>query len=230
MADISLSNLDYSARSSYDNHDLDYEAPTPSACIDVDGELTRTLLPGSTRLPPDDDGEVSSKVEYLQNSSMSTFANETIRLRHRREAPEALAEHRESYQGVSSTYSNLSCAIYQNSSTAQALIYYDYSIQFPVKNCTYLDIRCSGIGLEVPKCRLNIRMSAGFTLTACLSIKAAYMISVTISARHRTKTHCLTFGDVIVASAVESDLQVHNECMVNAGDGHRHRFKHTCHK
>lgn len=56
------------------------------------------------------------------------------------------------------------------------------------------------------------------------------MISITISARHRTKTHCLTFGDVIVASAVESDLQVHNECMVNAGDGHRHRVKHTCHK
>lgn len=33
---------------------------------------------------------------------MSTFANETIRLRHRREAPEALAEHRESDQDVSS--------------------------------------------------------------------------------------------------------------------------------
>ncbi|KAL8763620.1 MAG: hypothetical protein Q9184_000620 [Pyrenodesmia sp. 2 TL-2023] len=48
-------------------------------------------------------------------------------------------------------------------------------------------------------------------------------------ARKKIKTQCLTFGDVIAASAMDSELQVRNECMVNAFDGHRHRVQHTCH-
>lgn len=73
-------------------------------------------------------------------------------------------------------------------------------------------------------------MSAALILTACLLTKAIYMIVANIFGRQKIKTRCLTFGDVLASSAMNSDLQVHNECLVNAGDGHRHRVNHTCHK
>ena len=78
-------------------------------------------------------------------------------------------------------------------------------------------------------CRLSIRMFAAITLAACLTIKAVYMVAVNVLARRKIKTKCLTFGDVIAASALDSSLQIRNECMVNAFDGHRHLVKHTCH-
>jgi hypothetical protein len=58
------------------------------------------------------------------------------------------------------------------------------------------------------KCRLNIRMSAAFTLMACLVIKAVYMCAVNLMARGKIKQHCLTFGDVLVASASDPELRV----------------------
>ncbi|KAL8901305.1 MAG: hypothetical protein Q9207_005262 [Kuettlingeria erythrocarpa] len=78
-------------------------------------------------------------------------------------------------------------------------------------------------------CRLSVRMSAAIILACCLTIKAVYMIIIMIRARKKIKTQCLTFGDVVAASAIDSELQVRNECMVNAFDGHRHRVQHTCH-
>lgn len=57
-------------------------------------------------------------------------------------------------------------------------------------------------------CRLNVRMSAAFILAACLVLKAAYMLSVNLFARGKLKSHCLTFGDVIVASASDPGLRV----------------------
>lgn len=57
-------------------------------------------------------------------------------------------------------------------------------------------------------CRLNIRMSAAFILAGCLMLKATYMLSVNLLARGKLKSHCLTFGDVIVASASDLDLRV----------------------
>lgn len=57
-------------------------------------------------------------------------------------------------------------------------------------------------------CRLNVRMSAAFVLAACLVLKAAYMLSVNLLARGKLKSHCLTFGDVIVASASDPELRV----------------------
>lgn len=62
---------------------------------------------------------------------------------------------------------------------------------------------------EVPAvCRLNVRMSAAFILAGCLVLKAAYMLSVNLLARGKLKSHCLTFGDIIVASASDPDLRV----------------------
>lgn len=58
------------------------------------------------------------------------------------------------------------------------------------------------------KCRLNVRMSAAFTLMACLMIKATYMCVVNLLARGKLKEHCLTFGDVLVASASHPELRV----------------------
>jgi hypothetical protein len=58
------------------------------------------------------------------------------------------------------------------------------------------------------KCRLNVRMSAAFTLMACLVIKAIYMCAVNLVARGKLKQHCLTFGDVLVASASDPELRV----------------------
>jgi hypothetical protein len=72
-------------------------------------------------------------------------------------------------------------------------------------------------------------MQAAIILTGCLLIKAAYMIGLNFRARHHTKDHCLTFGDVLVASVIDPDLKVKNECLLNSGDGYRPKVSHTCH-
>ncbi|KAI4120921.1 MAG: hypothetical protein LQ338_006672 [Usnochroma carphineum] len=84
-------------------------------------------------------------------------------------------------------------------------------------------------GVGQLKCRLSVRMSAAIILAGCLTVKAVYMITIVLRGRRKIKTKCLTFGDVIAASAIEPDLQIRNECMVNAFDGHRHLVQHTCH-
>ncbi|KAL8831415.1 MAG: hypothetical protein Q9170_005296 [Blastenia crenularia] len=84
-----------------------------------------------------------------------------------------------------------------------------------------------GVGQKM--CRLSVRMSAAIILAGCLTIKAAYMITIMLRARKRIKTQCLTFGDVIAASTLDTSLQIRNECLVNAFDGHRHQVQHTCH-
>ncbi|KAH7399833.1 hypothetical protein BKA64DRAFT_694562 [Cadophora sp. MPI-SDFR-AT-0126] len=56
------------------------------------------------------------------------------------------------------------------------------------------------------------------------------MIALNYRSRTRTKDRCLTFGDVIVASVLDPDLKVKNECLLNSGDGYRHEVAHTCHK
>lgn len=77
---------------------------------------------------------------------------------------------------------------------------------------------------------MNVRMQAAFILGGCLIIKAVYMIILNVRARHQVKNHCLTYGDVIVASVLDPDLKIENECMVNSGDGYRTKVDHTCHK
>ena len=93
----------------------------------------------------------------------------------------------------------------------------------------WTDLACLPVEFE-PKCRVSVRMSAALTLAICLVIKATYMIVINVSARNSVKTQCLTFGDVIVASSLDRDTRIYNECMVNAGDGYRHKVAHTCHK
>ncbi|KAF1998652.1 hypothetical protein P154DRAFT_438786 [Amniculicola lignicola CBS 123094] len=56
------------------------------------------------------------------------------------------------------------------------------------------------------------------------------MVGVNVMARGKLKKHCLTFGDVIVASASDPELRVQGECMVNANDSYRRETIHTCHK
>ncbi|KAB2572431.1 hypothetical protein DBV05_g8912 [Lasiodiplodia theobromae] len=78
--------------------------------------------------------------------------------------------------------------------------------------------------------RLVLRMQAAIILAVCISIKAAYMVAVNVRNRHQIKTHCLTFGDVLVASNFDADLRIPSESMVNGGDFHRRAVSHTCHK
>lgn len=143
--------------------------------------------------------------------------------------------YRETFKTLNITYFSPNCTQYKNSTTDQDTFYsletdtWD-SGDWAIGNCTVRDISCSRSGVESPECQLSVRMSAALTLTACLLLKAVYMIAINISARHKTKTQCLTFGDVLIASSKEPDLQIHNECLVNAGDGHRHHVQHTCHK
>ena len=135
-------------------------------------------------------------------------------------------------------YDEARCERYRNSSTIAELdlkqkiddetrsLFSEYGIE----NCSLKnDVRCKAQGYET-KCRISVRMSAAFTLAICLIIKATYMVIINVSARHSIKTQCLTFGDVIVASAMDRDLRIQNECMVNAGEGYRHKVAHTCHK
>lgn len=134
------------------------------------------------------------------------------------------------------TYFGQNCAQYRYQSTAAQDLIRNRALQdrsqsmLQIGDCAIKDIRCIGSGSEDPQCRLNIRMSAALTLTGCLLIKAIYMTAVNVLARKKIKTQCLTFGDVLAASAKESDLQRRNECLVNSGDGHRHQTQHTCHK
>ena len=83
---------------------------------------------------------------------------------------------------------------------------------------------------QYKQCRMNVRMQAAFILAGCLIIKAAYMIILNIRARHQVKNHCLTYGDVIVASVLDQDLKIMNECMLNSGDGYRNKVEHRCHQ
>jgi hypothetical protein len=83
------------------------------------------------------------------------------------------------------------------------------SFTYQVDNCAMgKDVYCSLRDPETAKCRLNIRMSAAFTLMACLVLKAGYMIAVNLLARGKLKQHCLTFGDVLIASASHPELRV----------------------
>ncbi|KAL8795183.1 MAG: hypothetical protein Q9195_002338 [Heterodermia aff. obscurata] len=105
------------------------------------------------------------------------------------------------------------------------------SMTYGIGNCTSVySITCKAQDFQNRKCRINVRMSALLTLTVCLMIKAAYMVAINVSLRRSVKSQCLTFGDVIVASAMDRDTRIYNECMVNAGDGYRHKTVHTCHK
>ena len=106
-----------------------------------------------------------------------------------------------------------------------------YPLTYGIGNCTIgQSVSCTAKDNEQSKCRISVRMSALLTLTVCLMIKAAYMVAVNVSMRRSVKSQCLTFGDVIAASAIDRDTRIHNECMVNAGDGYRHETVHTCHK
>jgi hypothetical protein len=76
-------------------------------------------------------------------------------------------------------------------------------------NCNLgYSVHCSLHDMAPAQCRLNVRMNAAFVLFACLTIKAIYMIALNLLARGKLKTHCLTFGDVLVASSSDPELRV----------------------
>ncbi|KAF2084033.1 hypothetical protein K490DRAFT_5171, partial [Saccharata proteae CBS 121410] len=55
------------------------------------------------------------------------------------------------------------------------------------------------------------------------------MLTVNYQSRRMTKSRCLTFGDVIVASVLQ-DVKIPSECMVNGGEFYRQKNVHQCHK
>lgn len=90
---------------------------------------------------------------------------------------------------------------------------YDYNVSSNVfyreGNCLMgMSVFCTLHDEQPAVCRLNVRMSAAFILAACLILKAAYMLSVNLLARGKLKSQCLTFGDVIAASASDPELRV----------------------
>ena len=134
---------------------------------------------------------------------------------------------------VNITYFRPQCGNYANSTNLSSIYGTDFADNdgYKVGNCSLgSDVICALDESAAKTCRLSIRMFAAITLAGCLTIKAIYMITINIRARGRIKNNCLTFGDVIVASALYTDLQIHNECLVNAGDSNRHHVDHTCHK
>jgi hypothetical protein len=106
-----------------------------------------------------------------------------------------------------------------------------YLPTYAVGNCSMgTDVTCYLSDPQARQCRMNVRMQAAFILGGCLLIKAIYMILLNFRARHSTKNHCLTYGDVLVASVLDPELKIQNECLLNSGDGYRVAVKHTCHK
>ena len=135
------------------------------------------------------------------------------------------------YYGASTLmieFEETNCNQYMNTTTLNQL---DSSqVSYGIGNCTVKDsLYCQTRGYD-PKCRISVRMSAALTLTAFLIIKAIYMLTINVASRHSVKSQCLTFGDVIVASASDPESRILNECMINAGEGYRHKVSHTCHK
>jgi hypothetical protein len=107
---------------------------------------------------------------------------------------------------------------------------YDWDLRYEVGGCRMRGSYGESSGatatcvLSEPtptQCRLNIRMQAAFILGGCLVIKAIYMVTVNLLARGKVKKQCLTFGDVIVASATDPELRIKGECMVNAAESYR---------
>ncbi|KAL1383772.1 hypothetical protein HDK64DRAFT_341102 [Phyllosticta capitalensis] len=106
-------------------------------------------------------------------------------------------------------------------------------------NCTGLSIKdkCTGsnfgftsqIEQVCGEFKLVVRLLAAVILAVCISAKAIYMVVTNIRSRSKVKSHCLTFGDVIVAAVLE-DIRIPSECLVNGGDFHRRTVSHTCHK
>ena len=137
------------------------------------------------------------------------------------------------YSSVTVLYNEVNCTQYLNM-TSNLDVFYDERTAGGISrvgNCTlYYDVLCELHDAQEESCRLDIRMQAALTLAGCLVIKAIYMISVNLVARRKMKNQCLTFGDVIVAASLDTSLRIRNECMVNAGDGNRHKVSHTCHK
>jgi hypothetical protein len=86
---------------------------------------------------------------------------------------------------------------------------HSYPSAYRVGDCSMGgDVICTLHEQTASKCRLNVRMSAAFVLTGCLVVKAVYMCAVNLLARGKAKQHCLTFGDVIVASAADPALRL----------------------
>ena len=86
---------------------------------------------------------------------------------------------------------------------------YSYPSAYRVGDCSMgKDVICTLHEQTASNCRLNVRMSAAFVLMGCLVIKAVYMCAVNLLARGKVKQHCLTFGDVIVASAADPELRL----------------------
>jgi hypothetical protein len=105
-----------------------------------------------------------------------------------------------------------------------------YNATFQNGACTnFVDVQCDYESGDIP-CRISVRMQAALTLSLALFLKATYMVIWNFRRRGRHKTKCLTFGDVIAASALNSDMQVSNECLVNASEAYRKHVEHTCHK
>jgi hypothetical protein len=143
--------------------------------------------------------------------------------------------------GNSTTFSNVevqytsNCTQYLNSTDITTALAEtapsSYETRYAVGNCNMgQDVTCNLSNPQARQCRMNVRMQAAFILGGCLLIKALYMIILNFRARHSTKTHCLTYGDVLVASVLDPELKIQNECLLNSGDGYRNAVKHTCHK
>ncbi|KAK8164177.1 hypothetical protein IWX90DRAFT_514713 [Phyllosticta citrichinensis] len=77
--------------------------------------------------------------------------------------------------------------------------------------------------------KLVVRLLAAVILAACISAKALYMVVTNLRSQSKVNSHCLTFGDVVVAAVLE-DIRIPGECLVNGGDFHRRTVSHTCHK
>jgi hypothetical protein len=118
--------------------------------------------------------------------------------------------------------------------TADALSELNATIQGWVYNVgpcyNGVDVACVLREEEPRQCRMNVTMQAAFILVGCLIIKAAYIIILNYRARGRTKEHCLTLGDVVVASVLDPEMKIKNECLLNSGDGWRSSVVHKCHK
>jgi hypothetical protein len=122
------------------------------------------------------------------------------------------------YSTITVQYARENCSALANSTTDVARIESTVDLPYPEfkdGQCAMGDaVYCMLEDGGPPQCRLNVRMNAAFVLMVCLVFKAGYMVAVNISARGKLKTQCLTFGDVIIASASNPELRVQGYVLV----------------
>ncbi|PQE29641.1 Peptidase C78 ubiquitin fold modifier-specific peptidase 1 2 protein [Rutstroemia sp. NJR-2017a BBW] len=144
-----------------------------------------------------------------------------------------------SFSSVDIQYSSNCTGLRQTATVEQAtkeinFTYYSYYGQYQNGNCALgVDIYCNLLDQQPKKCRLNVRMQAAFSTSLRFFYYKWWTVLMNVSiirlSDHQSCVHDST--ELEGTPPYQNVLpDIHNECLLNSGDGYRHKTIHTCHK